>query len=273
MMNARLLSHNRSAPHQKQRGIALLVVLIIVMLSTLLVLWAGRTAIYHEVVIGNDADYQRAFEAAQSLLQDAELDIRSEKANGDPCIDEAAGTICRKDPIYYFPASDTSRDRLLIELTTDPSGNRTLCYQGICAKRAGRQDFWNCIDATCNPTQSIGEATLANMLQDAAHYGQYTFAKVGNAGLNPLLTLKDNDARPNKDGYYGYYWVEVIPYQDLSNAALMDTTSTTKPLEVKCGGDQNPCAVYRITALAYGHKANTMVVLQESYIPRKETGN
>lgn len=28
------------------------------------------------MVVGNDADYQRAFEAAQSLIQDAELDIQ-----------------------------------------------------------------------------------------------------------------------------------------------------------------------------------------------------
>ena len=61
---------------QHQRGIALFVVIIFVMLSMLLALWASRTAIFNEMVVGNDADYQRAFEAAQSLIQDAELDIQ-----------------------------------------------------------------------------------------------------------------------------------------------------------------------------------------------------
>ena len=65
-----------AAPH-RERGIALFVVIVFVMLSMLLALWASRTAIFNEMVVGNDADYQRAFEAAQSLIQDAELDIRS----------------------------------------------------------------------------------------------------------------------------------------------------------------------------------------------------
>ena len=52
-----------AAPH-RERGIALFVVIVFVMLSMLLALWASRTAIFNEMVVGNDADYQRAFEAA-----------------------------------------------------------------------------------------------------------------------------------------------------------------------------------------------------------------
>jgi Tfp pilus assembly protein PilX len=37
-----------------------------------------RTSLFNELIVGNDADYQRAFEAAQAILQDAELDIRGE---------------------------------------------------------------------------------------------------------------------------------------------------------------------------------------------------
>ena len=60
----------------RQRGISLFVVIVIVLLSTLLSLWAARTSLFNELIVGNDADYQRAFEAAQALMQDAELDIR-----------------------------------------------------------------------------------------------------------------------------------------------------------------------------------------------------
>ena len=53
-----------SRPPYRQRGIALFVVLVFVMLSMLLALWASRTSLFNEMVVGNDADYQRAFEAA-----------------------------------------------------------------------------------------------------------------------------------------------------------------------------------------------------------------
>ena len=66
----------------RARGAALLTVLVFGMLSMLLVLWSARTAWYGELVAGNDADYQRAFEAAEALLLDAELDIRGERADG-----------------------------------------------------------------------------------------------------------------------------------------------------------------------------------------------
>ena len=52
----------------QQRGVALFIVIIFVMLSMLLALWASRTAWFNEMIVGNDADYQRAFEAAQASL-------------------------------------------------------------------------------------------------------------------------------------------------------------------------------------------------------------
>ena len=68
-------SPSRTAHHQ--HGVALFVVIVVVLLSSLLVMWGARTSLFNELVVGNDADYQRAFAAAQSLIQDAELDIRS----------------------------------------------------------------------------------------------------------------------------------------------------------------------------------------------------
>ena len=76
----------RRAPRHRanQRGVALFVVIVFVLLTMLAALWASRTALFGEMIVGNDADYQRAFEAAQALLQDAELDIREEHADGTP---------------------------------------------------------------------------------------------------------------------------------------------------------------------------------------------
>ena len=74
------MQNKKSQSPNKQRGISLYVVAVFVMLSMLLALWASRTSLFNEMIVGNDADYQRALEAAQALMQDAELDIKGEQA-------------------------------------------------------------------------------------------------------------------------------------------------------------------------------------------------
>ena len=125
-------------PKQSQRGISLFVVIVFVMLSMLLALWASRTSLFNEMVVGNDADYQRAFEAAQALLQDAELDIRGEKADGSACI--GAGAICRTTGVKQIPLEAKEVATLLADLE-GISGNAPRCADGLCLKRTGRQDF------------------------------------------------------------------------------------------------------------------------------------
>ena len=81
----RLMQKQSPIMRQREQGVALLTIIIFVLLTMLMALWASRTAIFNEMLVGNDADYQRAYEAAQALVQDAELDIRGERANGTAC--------------------------------------------------------------------------------------------------------------------------------------------------------------------------------------------
>src|SRR5256885_9861446 len=119
---------------RQQRGVALFVVIIFVMLSMLLALWASRTSLFNELVVGNDADYQRAYEAAQALLQDAELDIRGEKADGTVCTGQ--DNVCRTSTTAKIPLETQEIAPLLSSLGTG-------CSQGLCGKRGDKQDFWN----------------------------------------------------------------------------------------------------------------------------------
>lgn len=252
------LHQSQSNIRNKQSGIALIVVIVFVMLSALLALWAARSSFFNELVVGNDADYQRALEAAQVLLQDAELDIRGEQSNGLlPCAVPSgapAGTeICR--PItatVWYPTEDKEVSGLLQTLAGTPTG----CFHGICVKRTGNQDFWN------DPT------TLAAMMNPdvGARYGQYTGAYTG-AQSNPILS-KNTSATPNKEG--GWYWVEVMPYdQNAGNSMLISNGSKNLALNLF------PNVAYRITAIAHGLKANaagdpvTRVVLQSTYVRQK----
>lgn len=249
----------RRAP-QRQRGVALFVVIVFVLLTMLAALWASRTALFGEMIVGNDADYQRAFEAAQALLQDAELDIREEHADGTPwrqsdaartlnapCV--ANSNICRTSTATDFPRPpETAEDLgdLLAHLKTQSTG----CQHGLCLKRTGKQDFWN--DAT-----TLAAMTTANV---GARYGQYTGASKGDSSnpANPIL-------QETGAGKGGWYWIEVLPYDQSSKTSgvIVGGSGATNldllPLNLK------PHVVYRITALAQGLKPNSRVVLQQTY--------
>lgn len=99
------MRHAHTCAAQRQKGIALFIVVVLVMLSMLLALWASRSALFNEMFVGNDADYQRALEAAQALLQDAELDIRGEQASGAACAASSSQpSVCRSGAgIAQFP--------------------------------------------------------------------------------------------------------------------------------------------------------------------------
>lgn len=250
----------RRAPRHRanQRGVALFVVIVFVLLTMLAALWASRTALFGEMIVGNDADYQRAFEAAQALLQDAELDIREEHADGTPwrqsdaartlnapCV--ANSDICRtKADLPRPPETAEDLGDLLAHLKTQSTG----CQHGLCLKRTGNQDFWN-------DTATLTAMTAANV---GARYGQYTGAKKGDSSnpANPIL-------QQTGAGKGGWYWIEVLPY---------DQSSKTSGVIVGGSGSTNldllalnlkPHVVYRITALAQGLKPNSRVVLQQTY--------
>lgn len=236
-----------------QRGIALFVVIVFVLLSMLLALWASRTSLFNEMVVGNDADYQRAFEAAQAMLQDAELDIRlSNESPESSTLCAAGGDVCRSNPdIDQFPQAQqqTAIRSLLDALSTQPGG----CRSGLCAKREGAVDFWNNTDASKGPT-------LAQMLDAGARYGKYTGAKYGD---------KDNPANPiladRTAGQGAWYWIEVLPYDESTKNSNLIVGGATNLLPLNI----DPNVVYRITALAYGRKPGTLVTMQQTYAPQR----
>lgn len=218
----------------------------------LLAVWAARTSLFNEMIVGNDADYQRAFEAAQALLQDAELDIRGERADGLPCTPDAAkGDICRRTTTDKIPFEAQEVGPLLADLDEQS----TKCRNALCTKRTGKQDFWN--NATAAKGITLTQLTVNTV---GARYGQYTGAAVGDstAPANPILA---DTSAANRGGWY---WIEVLPYSDSSKSSgLMVGSGDLLTLNLL------PNVVYRITALAYGRKPNTLVVLQQTYAQQK----
>ena len=237
----------RPAAHHRERGIALFVVIVFVMLSMLLALWASRTAIFNEMVVGNDADYQRAFEAAQSLIQDAELDIQQFDTKDYRPDDNAALTAVIDGNIVGFST----------ERSTSP-----FCENGLCVKRRGRQDFWNNQrpSGASDPDADNPEVFFDQLTADGvgARYGQFTGAKKPDED-DPLFPLLRN----------GWYWIEVLSYADpdaVGGAGLIvnddpNAAAPTDLLDLRL----KPSVVYRITAWAKGLNPNSTAVIQETY--------
>lgn len=237
--------------YHHQRGVALFVVIVIVMLSMLLALWASRTSLFNELLVGNDADYQRTFEAAQSMLQDAELDIREQSANGEDCKPiSGKNDICRSGIEIRFVEEEKDLVNLLNAVDDQKTCNDgtfcTKCLEGICRKRVEKQDFWN------------DPAALTAMLKDGigARYGTYTNATKDDY-INPILSK-------TSAGEGAWYWIEVMPY-DTNPSSLLSNSSATKKWELSL----KPAVVYRITALARGLKPETQVVLQSTFARQK----
>jgi len=259
--------------HTHQRGVTLFVVIVFVMLSMLLALWASRSALFGEMVVGNDADYQRAFEAAQALLQDAELDIRGQNADGSKCTtDNSDDKVCRRsNALDQIPLEGKDVGSLLANLDELP----VKCRNGLCTKRNGKQDFWSNNDSTKGITLAQMTGTQGSPASTiGARYGMFTGAKLKGSGdepANPILA--DRSAA----GRGGWYWVEVLPYDESSKTSGLIMTETTNPDGSKTVGAANnylalnllPNVIYRTTALAYGRKQNSMVVLQQTYARQK----
>ncbi len=261
-----------------QRGISLFIVIIFVMLSMLLALWASRTSLFNELIISNDADYQRAFEAAQATLLDAELDIRGENSDGSFCTpNDSDGNVCRRTTTEKIPLEAQEIGTLLADLSDSSkiSSASPKCKNGICIKRADRpdmndkQDFWNNTDSTKGITlsQMTGVHT-GTTIPVGARYGQFTGASLGDDN-NPASPILRDRSAANQGAWY---WIEILPYDDSSkNAGVLVSSTATGTLNPNniLALNLTPNIVYRITALAYGRKPSTMVVLQQTYARQK----
>lgn len=223
-----------SQARRRHRGAALLVVMVMVLLAGLLFTSALRTAWFNELIAGTEADYQRAFGNAQALLRDAEFDIQGRNPVGGPCREgpEFEGSCRRRsaaalaDGGVWFPQGGTVEFEALRNqlLAGTPS-----CVQGICVSDHVAAEFWQ-----------TPKGELDKMKAVAAHYGEFSGAP-SLLATNPLLKAK------------GWYWVEVLPF-DVS----APVPSGAEELRPDAG---NPY-VYRITAIAEGHKPATRAVLQ-----------
>lgn len=225
----------------RQRGVSLLIVMVMMLLSALLVLGGARMTYLNEYLAGNDSDYQRAFEAAQMMLQNGELDIQA-----------VDGSNQRATPVSKMD-SDFNAD--LVVLASQQSGS-VKCVDGVCSNLdtlvSGdpATSFWN------NPT------LLASFTARGATYRQWTHATTLASGSestsNPILAAT-NPAR-------AWYWIEILEFDKRQLRDAPDWILACVPAE---SSSSDGSKLFRITALALT-RSDTPVVVQEYFVPKPQ---
>jgi type IV pilus assembly protein PilX len=223
-----------------QRGVSLVIVMMMMLLSALLVLGGARVTLLNEHLAGNDSDYQRAFEAAQMMLQNAELDIQATTAN--------------KRTIQVSKMEGDNNSDLVV-LASQQSGSAK-CVDGVCSNLdtlvSGdpATSFWN--NATLLPTFTARGAT----------YRQWTHATTLATGADKTsnhILAATNPAR-------AWYWIEILKFD---TKQLRDAPDWIMACVPAASTSSDGSKLFRITALALT-RANTPVVVQEYFIPKPQ---
>lgn len=284
-------SHHLSKRHVPgERGIALLTVLIILLLSSILVLGAFRVGFLNEILVGAESDHNRARAAAEALLRDAEIDIRGRRPpynalqtngfRGTPCrptpdnqtsLDVAANYRvlpnrsqvggCRARQLPNTPYIPESADaytavRNIVQTIQASNFAAVPCSQGICTPPT----LTSMANFAVNPSDA--------MRNQGAIYGQYTRQTVADLTLgntsNPSLVPPADGINANARGWY---WIEVFPMP--VNPESEHVTSPNAPADPRdrYTPEAGQELIYRITARAVGLKPETQVVLTTLFIP------
>ena len=219
---------------RSQRGVSLFVVLMILLLSLLLVLGSLRLANFNEGVVGNQSDSQRAYAAAEALLEAAQRDVR---ANGRMC----AAAPCR------FPRDLADYSQMVANYESGGDMNR--CGDGSSPNLPRGVCLSNNPNGAPYAIASIMNGGV-QVLGTAASFTQFAPGTAGTGG--DAVSLGLNAAR-------GQYWIEVY-YYNTSSGAMASTANVQAP-------DDSYPFVFRITTRATGLKPGTERILRTYYTP------
>lgn len=244
----------RAARMQRQRGISLFIVLVVLLLTLIIVFGSLRVANQNESVVGNQSDAQRAMAAAEALVAAAQRDIRT---NGKNC----TAATCR------FPRDMGEFYSLRASLGTDACGDGSVAEKpkGVCTPQSPGADVGGAVPTPAGyafHAENVNVAGNPQVLTNGAHYtefvtnidaaaaGNFAQGNVGAGGSQVSLALDQAKSR---------YWVEVFPY-DVSAGAIVASENLPVP-------DGTYPFIFRITAYAEGLKSGTSTTLRTYYVP------
>jgi len=241
-----------------QRGVSLFIVLVILLLSLIVVLGGLAVSNLNEALVGNQSDAQRAYGAAQALLEAAQRDIRlngryCEAALGQEGINSQVEGAPVKCTLRY--PSDSRRNdysdlAILIGLNNCGTGK----YAGVCIS-----------GNPTNPQFQTSQFTndKNGLLKNAADYttgapaGSADYGGTGRVGGGESATSLALGTGKNSRGKY---WVEIFQYNSENSQKINGPVPDgTYPF------------IFRITVRVQGLRRDTVSVLRTYYIAYPKT--
>jgi type IV pilus assembly protein PilX len=277
---------SKIASPNRQRGISLFIVLIILLLSLILVLGGLVVANLNEAITGNQGDTQRAYGAAQALINDAKLDIRLNGVNcnasdfgqsGTNATMIPTGTSTAPNCVLRFPRNfhDFPNDFNVLQTK---AGSSSSCVSAASNPNLVGICFSNGPGDVNFAASNVGPSGTVENTSTGASY--YMFTLPLSVALTPTSTASNADygytanegittvgstARTlalNDSPQKSRYWIEVSQYTGGNSGAIQNLASQNGTAPLACYP-----YIFRITAMAYGLKSGTFSVLRTYYVP------
>jgi len=262
-------------PRARQRGISMFIVMIILLLALILVIGGLAVANLNESVVGNQSDAQRAYGAAQALMDAAQRDIRLNGLGCDaafmggegfnPDFTVTVGTTPAPAPCTKrFPHNADDYEGLFI--------NDKISQTGGCAVPSNDPN----LIGICVPLNPVSTDFSTNTVGSNALIWKNGSNDNGLTYNNKFITALDADKTSDYGGdaklgtltatattaalNNGRYWIEVFFYNTNSVGFPQGMANTPVPAH-------DYPFIFRITAMAKGLRGDTVSVLRSYYTP------
>jgi len=261
-------------PRTRQRGISMFIVMIILLLALILVIGGLTVTNLNESVVGNQSDAQRAYGAAQALMDAAQLDIR---LNGRNCNAALVGGQGFNSTFTVVTASATGPAACWQRFPRDMDEYMEMVHSGqilkrSCAASTGTSANLVGVCIPMGPTDDRFDGRhIGDPDKSAQQWGHTAATDNGATYGNAFIKALDGTGATTYGGGAqlgastaaldnGRYWVEVFPYNTYSVGLPEGMGRAPAPAH------EYPF-VFRITAMARGLKGGTVSVLRSYYTP------
>lgn len=238
------------AHSQRQRGVALVVVLLFLVAITGISVWTVRQSMLAEGMARNQMDQEVARQAAESALRDAERDIDTASLGQLP--DNAS---CQRNPA---PADSVG---------LNPAEFKADCSRGLCLKDDASYAVtnWATADASnqsvAEPWWPTGKGGLWN--DDPDEKPVRVPATAGNCDFTGGVPMGTYTGVPAIEGVAKQPEYIIEAFHRKNVRMNLEETQVTGSREKT----NQWSTMYRITARGYGYSQRTQVVLQTVFFP------
>jgi len=217
--------------HPRQRGIALIVVLVFLLALTAISLYGARQAVFGERIARNVLDAQVAHQAAEAALRDAEADLAMPEGKNPQ------GAFCQRTGMRPIAANVG----MLVEGVS--------CLAGICRMTDSQYAGLN--------------ADKAGVAQgDEAPKGAPWWADDKGGRWNNDFKTKPQAVNDQCSTFKGG-----VPLGTYTGTAHIDEVAQQPEYLIEYLGMRNQRPLFRITARGFGYDRGTQAVVQAYYVP------